>query len=507
MSHSPRARWRCVGVVALSLVVAGIAATPSPVVVAQGDAPVVPAIMPLERALRLIEAAERSLDYVPGEVIVRFKDGVSTSGQQRALDGVRSRPETSDLRTLGDAFVLRDRDEWDATVVAAQLARQPEVAFAEPNYLRRMHRTPNDPEFGARQWNFSALDLTGAWDINNGGTENVIVAVLDTGITTVNQTINYRTWTGTAIQTIAVPFRINADLAGPRLVSPRDFVNGGNVVLDMDGHGTHVSATIGQDTNNSLGYAGVAYAARIMPVKVCQGYWDVQFAMSAAGVRGSPPLDVGGCDTASVIAGIRYAADNGARVINLSVGGPTASAAERDALAYAVGRGVFVAVAMGNEFERGNPADYPAVYAPALDGLMAVGAVGRALRRAYYSSTGSHIEIVAPGGDAREGINAEIWQTALDESSFDPRRVIFPRFDLYVGTPMQGTSMAAPHVAGIAALLMSQGVTNPAAVEALIKQTARSLGTPSVNRAGWNADYGYGLIQPRTALRGFGLAR
>ena len=95
------------------------------------------------------------------------------------------------------------------------------------------------------------------------------------------------TWNGTAIQNITVAYATNPDLAASRLVSPIDFVtSGGTTVLDSDGHGTHVSSTVGEDTNNALADAGIAYNARIMPVKVCASYWDVQFAFSAAGGRG-----------------------------------------------------------------------------------------------------------------------------------------------------------------------------------------------------------------------------
>ena len=200
--------------------------------------------------------------------------------------------------------------------------------------------------------------------------------------------------------------------------------------------------------------------------------------------------------------GIRYAADNGARVINLSLGGPTVATAVQDALNYAVGKGAFVAIAMGNEFESGNPVDYPAGYASSIDGVMSVGAVGRSLTRAFYSNTGPQIEIVAPGGNDRDGgADGMIWQSTIYGPDFDQSSVIFPRFDRYAETPYEGTSMATPHVSGIAALIISQGVTNPAVVEALIKKTARPLGAP-----GRNDEFGYGLIQPRAALFGFGIA-
>jgi serine protease len=134
---------------------------------------------------------------------------------------------------------------------------------------------------------------------------------------------------------------------------------------------------------------------------------------------------------------------------------------------------------------------------------MSVGSVGRSNTRAPYSTTGNFVEIVAPGGNSRDGGSSGlIWQAGIFFTDYDPEVVIFPRFDRYSDRGLQGTSMAAPHVAGLAALLMSQGITSPAAVEAIITKTALDLGT-----AGRDNDYGAGLIQPRAALRGFGVVR
>ena len=175
---------------------------------------------------------------------------------------------------------------------------------------------------------------------------------------------------------------------------------------------------------------------------------------------------------------------------------------------YAVGKGAFVAIAMGNEYEDGNPTEYPAAYAADIAGVMSVGAVGPSLKRAYYSSTGPHIEISAPGGNDREGgATAMIWQATILRADSSPVTVLSPRFDRYAESAFEGTSMASPHVAGVAALIMSQGVTSPAVVEALITKTALPLGAPDADTPGRNREYGYGLVQPRAALRGFGLAK
>jgi serine protease len=463
----------------------------------------------------LLDAASRRLDYVPNQVVVKFRTGVNRAGQQRALMALRSRPAVDDLTWAGPVALVTDLGQPDATILAAQLGEQPEVEYAEPNYLYRSTSTPNDPSFSSRQWNLQALDLPRAWDINPGATEAIIVAVVDSGVTTTNSSVTFRTWNGSGFVNASIPFRVNPDLSQSRLVSPWDFVGGSSTVLDMDGHGTHVSSTVAEDTNNSLAEAGVAYKARVMPLKVCSGYWDVQFRMSALGIPGFTPLNAGGCANSDVSLGIRFAADNGARVINVSLGGAGVATTIEEAIKYAVSKGAFVAIAAGNEFLDGNATQYPAAYAETIDGAMAVGAVGRSLRHASYSSTGPYVEIAAPGGDFDAGDAGKIWQVTTLEDDRDPR-LIFPRFDRYIETPMQGTSMASPHVAGIAALIMSHfgSAATPARVEQIIKKTARPCDltdcdptTAAVGTVGRNNVFGYGLIQPRAALLGLGLAR
>jgi serine protease len=468
-------------------------------------------VMSADRAAAFIDAAAQDLDYLPGEVVVKFKPGVTPDRQQRALDAVRSRPSVDTLEWAGEVAILHDPSQPDAHILADQLASQPEVLYAEPNYLRHTDSTPNDTGFGPRQWNMTAIDMPRAWDINPGANATMIVAIVDTGVTTTNTTMTVATWNGTAIQTISVSYATNPDLAASRLVSPMDFVtNMGTTVLDSEGHGTHVASTVGEDTNNALLDAGIAYNARIMPVKVCTSYWDVQFAFSAAGGRGFVPSTSGGCPTSAVASGIRYAADNGAKVINVSLGGGSASTTEQDAITYAVGKGAFVALAGGNEKETGNLTHFPASYAATIEGAMAVAATNRSGNRAFYSNTGSYIEIAAPGGDSRDSDSSGsgfVWQSTIRPSLSSPGSVVFPRFDTYAEVGYSGTSMATPHVAGLAALLATQGIKTPGAIEQLIKKTAKFLGTPSTSNAARSDDFGYGLIQPRPALFGYGIRK
>jgi serine protease len=288
-------------------------------------------------------------------------------------------------------------------------------------------------------------------------------------------------------------------------VDPFDFAFQDTVaVVDMDGHGSHVSGTIGEDTNNVTLLAGLAYNVRIMPVKVCRGYWEELVFRAAVNATGFPSPSFSACAISDIADGIRYAADRGANVINLSLGGPGQQETVRLALEYALQRGVFSAIAMGNSFASGNPVNYPARYAQDFMGVMSVAAVNKSQTRASYSSTGAHAEIAAPGGQFQSGVDqGVIWQSSLFPPDSNGFVVRLPRFDRYDGVGITGTSMATPHVAGLAALIISQSPgISPANVERAIRATARDIGIP-----GKDDEFGYGLIQPRNVLFGWGLRK
>jgi serine protease len=474
---------------------------------AQG-APKQPAGRESRARVQRIESAEAPGDYVWGSIIVKFKDGAASNAVISAMRSVSAR--TIERPSYADFDIVDIPDDVDPEAVAAELRQRPEVEYAQPRYRGHKMARPNDPMYG-EQWNFPLLDMERAWDIQPAAGSNVTVAVLDTGIAfrTATARYNARAWrlvdsagrtifSYPALGVIDVPFAVAPELGDAKFVAPRDFIWNNESPFDLDGHGTHVGGTIGQLTNNGVGVAGMAYNVKLMPVKVIDEVWDFVF--------GSPNEA-----TDDVLArGIRYAADNGAKVINMSIGrtGGGAPLAVEDAMRYAVGRGVFIAVAAGNTADEGNAPNRVAQLAPALPGMVAVASVGRSRNRAFYSTTNVYVELAAPGGDQqRDGLNGGVLQQTLDGDVlhtyvFGPSFYRAPRADMFAYEFFQGTSMATPHVSGFAALLIQQGLTSPAAIEAAMKQFATDLGRP-----GEDSEYGAGLINPRVTLRGLGLAK
>ena len=490
------------------------------------------------RALGAALAARRtgheSGRYAPGRVIVKFRDAVSTTGRLTALS---TASRTASLRTrpsYADFDIVSFDPGEDARAVARTLRARPDVEYAQPAYRMHTQFKPNDPLYAQLQWNLPLIDLESAWDIQTLAGSAVTVAILDTGVAFENAMIDatipaFLDENGQlypALGHVTIPYAAATQLVSPgRFVAPHDFIWDTAKPLDFDGHGTHIGGTIGQLTNDNIGTAGVAFNVKLMPVKVISGVWD--------GLFGSPNEG-----TDDVVArGIRYAADNGAQVINMSIGrtGPAncttnsnedgCAPAVEAAIRYAVSRGSFVVVAGGNSFEDGNPTEVVAEIAARVPGAVSVAAVDRRATgqtgghrcqgtaaqpdcHAYYSNTGSWIELSAPGGSERGfGRDGFIWQQSFDFNFTDtfllpPSQYRAPRFDFFAYIGSIGTSMAAPHVSGVAAMLIQQGITSPAAVEAAIEKFAIDLGDP-----GRDNTYGFGLIDARNALRGLGLAR
>jgi len=470
--------------------------------------------------------------YIAGKVIVKFKDGASTSSRASAMSTAKA--SGSAKPSYADFDVMSIGADQDAEQVAEGLAARSDVEYAQAAYRVRAYCAsgwaapdssgrcvPNDA-FYSDQWNLPDINIERAWNIQPAAASDVIVAVLDTGVAYTNVTMRHHASAfkvdangdvqppnapgGTlypALGDLTLQF-VAAPQLGPstRFVSPHDFIWDTDVPVDLDGHGTHVSGTIGQDTNDRIGPAGIAYNVKIMPVKVIDSEWDDIF--------GSPNFA-----TDDVVArGIRYAADNGAKVINMSIGrtGPSAPAVA-DAVRYAVGKGAFVVVAGGNEFEEGNPTETFAQIASSVQGAVAVAAVDKAHNRAYYSSTGSWVELAAPGGSFRGfdntgGILQQTLDLQLVETFLDPVSTFrAPRFDVVAYYYFTGTSQATPHVSGVAAMLVQQGFTDPRAIEDALEKFAIDPQSRNRRNGTRDNDFGFGEIDARTTLRGMGVAK
>ncbi len=323
--------------------------------------------------------------------------------------------------------------------------------LGEPGVQRpdRPRFTPNDPMYPL-QWHLDAINVPEAWMHTRG--RGAVVAVIDTGVA-------YKDLRWKNIDAKAVP-----DLAGIEFVHGETFVsNAMPEGLDDHAHGTHVTGTIAQATDNGLGVSGIAHKAKIMPLKVLAGDG-----------RGS---------VAGISNAIRYAADHDADVINMSLGGPLPSRVMAKAIEYAHGKGVTVVCAAGNE--KRSRISYPAAY----EGSVAVAATDYEGKRSFYSNWGKQLDVSAPGGDTRSDKNGDGHPDGVLQNTI---RIQDPAHNDYLW--FQGTSMASPHAAGVAALIVSQGVTNPVEVERIMKETARH-----PNNKKWDKEYGAGIIDAEAA--------
>lgn len=481
----------------------------------------------IRSAIRSDGVSSSGASYARGKVIVKFRDEASPTARMNAVSSASPTGAVATRPSYSNFDIITIDAHEDAEAVARLLGTRAEVAYAQPAYRVHTMFVPNDPYYKSSQmftpgqWNLPLIGLEQAWDIQPQAGSNITVAVLDTGIAymnaaltpTIREFVDDRGVQYPALGQQPVPYSAATQLVRPeRIVAPHDFIWDTDTPLDFDGHGTHVAGTIGQLTNDALLTAGVAFNVKLMPVKVIASMWDDLF--------GAPNL---GTD-ATVAQGIHYAVDNGAKIINMSLGrtGPPAPVVE-EAVKYAVGKGVFIAIAAGNGYEEGNEKEVIADIASRVQGAVAVAAVDRnALAgdgkcagtatspscHAYYSSSGSWVELAAPGGSER-GFLADgyVWQQTFDYRFTDtflspPAEYGPPRFDKFNVVGYIGTSQATPHVTGVAAMMMQQGITDPAAIEAALERFATDLGPP-----GRDDLYGYGLVNARNSLRGLGIAR
>ncbi|MBI5185195.1 MAG: S8 family serine peptidase [Nitrospinae bacterium] len=436
-------------------------------------------------------------DFVPGHILMKWKEGRDgirkknfslSSGaalaHERDLPGgvelMRVLPaKKSALQKGRGAGKLNlpgsEKNALKSLTVDAirQLRNDQDIEYAEPNFIRKPLKTPNDEHYKL-QWHYPLINLPQAWETTTGSAD-VIVAVIDTGI-----------------------LSSHPDLSS-KLVSGYDFISDPSIGGDGNGidsdptdvgddykkssssfHGTHVAGTIGAATNNSVGVAGVSWETRIMPLRV---------------------LGIGGGTDADIAQAIRYAAglsnssgttpSKRANIINMSLGGAGSSATTKNAIQAARDQGVIIVAAAGND--NVSTLFYPASY----DGVVSVSAVDMNSQKSPYSNYGNAIDVAAPGGDSSVDLNNDGYEDGVLSTLGDDSGKLTYRF-------YQGTSMASPHMAGVVALMMAVNPNlTPTDLDDLLKGTHSKTSlriTRDIGEAGWDNIYGNGLIDASQAV-------
>ncbi len=389
-----------------------------------------------------------SAEYAPGEILVKFKAGTPASLREAVLTASKARA----VRRLSrfDVFVVRIPDDASVEELAYAFGRNPFVQYAEPNYLCRASVTPNDLLFkyqyglsnsgqmigtvpGGPQGKPSAdIKAPQAWE-ETTGTAEVVIAILDTG----------------------VDFG-HPDLKTKLVSTGRDFINNDLDATDDNFHGTEVAGIAAASTDNNEGIAGVAWNARILPVKV----------LNAEGIG----------TTDQVADGIRWAADQGAQILNLSLGTDAPSQTLRNAVQFAFEKGCLLVAAAGNT---GGAVQFPAAYDTF---VLAVAATDYNDVRQATSSFGAEIDVAAPGVRILSTVPTWLLGPSLLPYRYD-----------------DGTSLAAPHVTGLAALIKGlKPWLKPAEIMEIIRLSADDINSSLY--PGKDEYIGYGRINMERAL-------
>jgi thermitase len=359
-------------------------------------------------------------DFVPGEFLVKFHPGAPAE-DIRNFHAEQNAPE---IELIPGIDVSRRRVPEGATVreMVERYRRNPNVQYAEPNFRAGELDTPNDPLFGSRQWNLQKMGAPAAWELTKGS-PSVVIAIADSGVLASHE-----------------------DLSG-KLVPGSSFMDGVVDTLDQHGHGTIVSGLAASRTNNGSGIAGLGRDSSLMPLKI-------------AGADGFSTYS-------AIAAATVYAADHGAKVLNISYGGGSDSETLREAMTYGWSQGLVITAAAGNSGTLGIA--YPAAY----PNVLAVGSTDGSDLKSNFSSFGPELKVVAPGSG--------VYSTNMAGG-----------YGAYFGT-----SYAAPEVAGLAALLFAANpsLTNQQVVNH-ITSTAVDLGP-----TGRDDQFGFGRINAAAAVQ------
>jgi serine protease len=424
--------------------------------------------------------ARASDEFVPGEFIVRGADPqIAEAGRvagraSGALFRLKSTKPNAIFKVdgvrNGARVSTRVASKYDTLAAIARASRQSAVVSAEPNYIRHATRVPNDP-FYVYQWHYPSINLPLAWDTTQGS-DQVIVAVIDTGVLTEHPDLQGQFVPG--FDFIRDPDRArDGDGIDPDPTDPGDLGFGGSSTF----HGTHVAGTIAAHSDNGDGVAGIAWHSKIMPLR-------------ALGFGGGTSYDLIQC--------VRFAAGlpndsntlpaRRADIINLSLGSNASSQAEQTAFDQARAAGVIVIAAAGNDASTN--AFFPAAY----NGVVSVAATTITRTRAPYSNHGPSIDVAAPGGNSATDVNGDgIGDGIVSTIGDDTNGPV-----TFGYAALTGTSMASPHVAGVVALMKAvyPNLTPQQFDDAL---SAGQL-TDDVGAPGRDDDFGFGLINAQKAV-------